>query len=310
MGRRAGRRISLLLAVALLGLGAVAGGVALADETVPRDPGAGPGRVPSDPPGDSIPTNPERGPSDGPIDPGGGLGGGERRTCGASRGHHTPTDHEPARRRGRRRRFGGGGTGAAVPGVDLTLTKTDTPDPVTAGSNLTYTITILNTGDTAATNAVMTDQLPQVAPGPVTTTQGSCSGSSFVSCNLGTIASGATVTVTITAQVPPSTAPGSTLSNTAEVHSDATEGDQSNNAETATTTVAAAADLAVTKDAVQDPVPRPRPTRPTPTTSPALRSRWWRHHQRHRSRTTPLSGPQEPLRSRPGSGTRPPRSPS
>jgi len=76
LGRRAGRRISLLLAVALLGLGAVAGSVALADETVPRDPGAGPGRVPSDPPGDSIPTNPERGPSDGPIDPGGGLGGG------------------------------------------------------------------------------------------------------------------------------------------------------------------------------------------------------------------------------------------
>jgi hypothetical protein len=36
MGRRAGRRISMLLTVALLGLGAVAGGVALADEAVSR----------------------------------------------------------------------------------------------------------------------------------------------------------------------------------------------------------------------------------------------------------------------------------
>jgi hypothetical protein len=50
MGRRAGRRISMLLTVALLGLGAVAGGVALADETVSRDPG-GDGRVPTDPGG-------------------------------------------------------------------------------------------------------------------------------------------------------------------------------------------------------------------------------------------------------------------
>ena len=49
--QRAGRRISMLLAVALLGLSAVAGGVALA-ETAPRDPGGG-GRVIE--PGTSIP---------------------------------------------------------------------------------------------------------------------------------------------------------------------------------------------------------------------------------------------------------------
>ncbi len=252
MGRRAVlRRISILLAIALLGFGAVAGGAALADETIPRDTGGDPGRVPGDPPGNELPTNSERGPGDGPVDPGGGLGGGS--------GPVTPPmitapPSDPPTGGGGGGGIGGGGTGTAVPGVDLALTKSDSPDPVNAGANLTYTITITNDGDTAATNAVMTDQLPQVAPGPVTTTQGSCSGQAFITCNLGTIASGATVTITINVQVPPSTAPG-TLSNTAEVHSDGSEGDTSNNAATETTTVTASADLAVTKDAVQSPVP-------------------------------------------------------
>ena len=49
--QRAGRRISILFVAALIGLGAVAGGVALA-ETAPRDPGGG-GRVIE--PGTSIP---------------------------------------------------------------------------------------------------------------------------------------------------------------------------------------------------------------------------------------------------------------
>ena len=252
MGRRAVlRRISILLAIALLGFGAVAGGAALADETIPRDTGGGPGRVPTDPPGNELPTNPELGPGDGPVDPGGGLGGG-----GGPVGPPVVTTPpaDPPTGGGGGGGIGGGGTGTAVPGVDLALTKTDSPDPVNAGANLTYTISIVNNGDTSATNAVMTDQLPQVAPGPVMTTHGSCSGQAMITCNLGTIDSGVTVTVTITVQVPPSTAPG-TLSNTAEVHSDGSEGDTSNNAATETTTVAASADLAVTKDAIQSPVP-------------------------------------------------------
>src|SRR5206468_692456 len=44
--------------------------------------------------------------------------------------------------------------------VDLGLTKSDSPDPVTVGSNLRYTITITNAGPNIALDAKLTDVLP------------------------------------------------------------------------------------------------------------------------------------------------------
>ncbi|MDZ4852784.1 MAG: SdrD B-like domain-containing protein [Pirellulaceae bacterium] len=42
----------------------------------------------------------------------------------------------------------------------LTLAKTDSPDPVSTGQNLTYTLTATNTGPSNTTNTVITDTLP------------------------------------------------------------------------------------------------------------------------------------------------------
>src|SRR6476469_3681645 len=55
-----------------------------------------------------------------------------------------------------------GGAAAAPGDADLSLSKTDSPDPVVAGSNLTYTITVHNpaTSTGPATNVVVTDNLP------------------------------------------------------------------------------------------------------------------------------------------------------
>src|SRR6266511_6491056 len=42
---------------------------------------------------------------------------------------------------------------------DLSITKPDSPDPVTEGSQLTYTIEVRNDGPDPATNVVVTDDL-------------------------------------------------------------------------------------------------------------------------------------------------------
>src|SRR5207249_734668 len=42
----------------------------------------------------------------------------------------------------------------------LSISKTDSPDPVNAGSNITYTISYSNTGNANATGAVITDTVP------------------------------------------------------------------------------------------------------------------------------------------------------
>ena len=44
--------------------------------------------------------------------------------------------------------------------ANLTLTKTDSPDPVTPGTNITYTITIANAGPANAATAALSDTTP------------------------------------------------------------------------------------------------------------------------------------------------------
>lgn len=110
----------------------------------------------------------------------------------------------------------------ADPPSPLSVTKTASPSPVASGTELTYTITIENTGGAAVDNVVMTDQLngvagigtpPQLA---LTSTAGSCSQTSLkVTCNIGTIPGRGVVTITIRGVV--TAADGTTLNNTASV---------------------------------------------------------------------------------------------
>ena len=75
--------------------------------------------------------------------------------------------------------------------ADLSLTKTDSPDPVAAGGALTYTIKVANAGPDAATGVVVTDDLPKgVSFVSAIPTQRSCTVSANkrkVTCALGTI---------------------------------------------------------------------------------------------------------------------------
>lgn len=125
--------------------------------------------------------------------------------------------------------------GETKPGTaDLSITKMGAPNPVDVGSPLTYTLTVGNAGPLDDTNVTVSDTLPAgvtfVSDNP---SQGSCSGTTAISCNLGTVKNLAQATVTI---VVTPTAPG-TVTNTATVTGDQPDPNQTNNTSTIMTTV-------------------------------------------------------------------------
>jgi len=138
--------------------------------------------------------------------------------------------------------------------ADLSITKSDDPDPVAAGTPLTYTIDVANHGPAPATAVRVIDTLPSdVTVTSITSSQGSCD-QSTVTCTLGSIGRGGTARVTIAID------PGSTpraLTNTAQVSSELRDPDESDNSATATTQVVAErrATLIVRKTTVPTPDP-------------------------------------------------------
>ena len=120
------------------------------------------------------------------------------------------------------------------PLMDLWVTKTDLPDPVKLNGLLTYTIVVGNNGPDAATQVTLADPLPVgTAFVSVSTTQGSCTGGLLISCNLGTVPTGSTVTITLVVRA---TQTG-TLTNTVTVVGKEPESNTANNQATATTEV-------------------------------------------------------------------------
>ncbi len=132
--------------------------------------------------------------------------------------------------------------------ADLALTKTDWPDPVLAGGELTYTLTVTNNGPSEATGVTITDTVP--AGVSVISATGCTNPSGTVTCLIGTLANGASQTRTIV--VRPAVANPS-LSNTASVSASSIDPNMANNSATATTVVNPAADLALTKTDVLIP---------------------------------------------------------
>jgi len=129
-------------------------------------------------------------------------------------------------------------TTTVSPAADLSVTKTDSPDPVHVGQPLTYTIVVSNNGPSPAMNVSIQDQLPKNAGyGKPSTTQGTCSlkpDKRLLTCNLGTMASGSIVTVTIVIKP---TAKG-TITNTVSVSAASpVDPNTANNSSTASTRV-------------------------------------------------------------------------
>ena len=123
--------------------------------------------------------------------------------------------------------------------TDMSVTKTDSPDPVARNGAITYHLTVTNNGTLAmpatTSGVTLTDVLPaEVAFVSATPSQGSCTGTGTVVCNLGIFPSGATATVDIVATAPNVS---TILTNTATVVALTDDPNPINNTATTVTTV-------------------------------------------------------------------------
>jgi uncharacterized repeat protein (TIGR01451 family) len=131
-----------------------------------------------------------------------------------------------------------------MPVADLSVTKTDAPDPVLRLQTITYTGTVANAGPDAAVNVVFTDPLPpetafvggSAPPGWSCTAPPVGSGGAAV-CTTASLAAGATAEFTLVVRVRLAAAPGTLIENTGTVASDTHDPTTGNNAATAQTLV-------------------------------------------------------------------------
>jgi len=139
--------------------------------------------------------------------------------------------------------------------TDVAVTVSDSPDPVAAGTDLGYTVTVTNHGPRPATSVVLTDTLP--AEVSLRSADPACRGTGTLTCAIGHLAAGASRTLSITVHVPAdlvSHGGPATIVNRASVDNVAgPDPSPANDSASQATTVLAVADLAVTAASLQTP---------------------------------------------------------
>jgi uncharacterized repeat protein (TIGR01451 family) len=116
--------------------------------------------------------------------------------------------------------------------TDLSITKSDTPDPVIAGNNVTYNVIVTNNGPSNATGVVVTDTLPA---GVTLVSAPGCTGTTILTCNLGNMASGGQASISIV--VSTNLLATGSLVNSVNVSSVETDPNPGNNSTSATTSI-------------------------------------------------------------------------
>lgn len=134
-------------------------------------------------------------------------------------------------------------TTTVTPSADLSIIKTDAPDPVWLGGIITYTIVVSNNGPSIATNVTLTDGVPvsttfqSFAPPADWScpTIPSAGGTGNIVCTNPSLAVGAPATFIIAVKVDAGTPSGAVIVNTATVSSDTADPTTPNTATAATT---------------------------------------------------------------------------
>lgn len=129
--------------------------------------------------------------------------------------------------------------------ADVAITKT-APAVVAQTNTIGYSISASNVGQTAATGVIVTDSLPSSVDFVSVTSQppGICTGAVQITCNVGTLATGSSATISLTVQ-PKTTG---NITNTATVSGSFTDTNPSNNSASATTMVQSGAVCRVMTD--------------------------------------------------------------
>jgi len=146
--------------------------------------------------------------------------------------------------------------------ADLGVTKSDSPDPVPAGANITYTINVTNNGPSNAQSVSLTDAVPAnttfvsfTAPAGWTASTPAVGGTGNVTATIPTLAAGASGTFTLVVATSAAETAGTTITNNATVATSTADPTTANDSATATTLIGSAqADLLVTKSDSPDPV--------------------------------------------------------
>jgi uncharacterized repeat protein (TIGR01451 family) len=130
--------------------------------------------------------------------------------------------------------------------ADLALVKSASPDTITPGTNVTYTLAVTNYGADPAVNVRVSDPLPSGLTFVSASPECSATGAD-VTCAVGSLAAGASQTFTVTASVASSVS--GRVTNTATVTADTADPSPGDNTSTATVPGEGVADLSITKSA-------------------------------------------------------------
>jgi uncharacterized repeat protein (TIGR01451 family) len=147
--------------------------------------------------------------------------------------------------------------------ADLSITNTATPNPVAAGSNITYTQIVTNSGPSAADNATLVEAVPAnttfvsiAAPAGWSCVTPGGGGTGNVVCTNLSMAGSTAATFSMIVKVNAGTANGTIINDTATASSSVNDPNSTNNTASASTVVGttAGAELTVTNAASPNPV--------------------------------------------------------